>query len=313
MSSQQRLARAFLTTLDQPDDATLAQLVVDHGVLDTAEMVAAAGYRDRDWETDTLRLLDRARRHDVRFLVPADEEWPATVSRSSAGAGPLGLWVSGTGEPAALLRRSVVVLGSRTATPYAAALAFQLTGELSAAGWTVVTSGAVGVGSAALRGALVVDRPAVAVPLGGALRPAPVVNVGLLRRVRYSGLVLSQSAGRPAERRTDIARQIRLLAAAGAAVVLIEPNPGTVASAVAEHAQAAGRPVYVVPGPVSAPRPARVRPRSELVDRLAPAAPGLEPVPLASDFAHELIRAGAARLVRGAGDVLADLAAGGAR
>ena len=194
--------------------------------------------------------------------------------------------------------------------PYAAALAFQLASELSAAGWTVVTSGAVGVGSAALRGALVLDRPAVAVPVGGALRPAPLVHAGLLRRVRYSGLVLSQSAGRPADGRTDIARQIRLLATAGAAVVLIEPNPGTVASAVAEHARAAGRPVYVVPGPVTAPRPAWMRPRSELVDRLAP---DPEPVPPASDFAHELIRTGAARLVRGAGDVLSDLTAGGAR
>lgn len=195
MTSQQRLARAFLTSLDRPDDTTLAQLVVDHGVLATAEMVAAAGYRPLDWETQALRLLDRARRQHVRFVVPADEDWPAVVSRSSAASGPFGLWVRGDGEPAELLRRSVVVLGSRTATPYAAGLAFRLAGELSAAGWTVVTSGAVGVASAALRGALVGNRPAVAVPLGGALHPTPVVHTGCCAG---SGTRGSWSAIRPA-------------------------------------------------------------------------------------------------------------------
>ena len=73
--------------------------------------------------------------------------------------------------------------------------------------------------------------------------------------------------------------------------MLIEPEHATLASAVAEQATQLGRPVFAVPGPV-----------------LIPSAD--DPTP--SEFAHQLIRDDAARLVRGAGDILADLTDWGA-
>lgn len=288
MNSDERLARAYLTTVDSLDDNCLRQLAARHGVLGAAELVAHAGTRPVDWELTACRLLDRARRHDSRFLTPDDDEWPSTVGRDSAG---FGLWVTGRGQLGPLLRQAVVVLGSVRPTPYAARVAATLAQDLTAAGRTIVTSGAPGVPGAVLRGTLAADRPMVAVPAGGALTPRPVLHSRLFRRVTYRGLIVHRTADQPADRNARFARQSRLLAAAASAVVLIEPEHGTLASAVAEQATRIGRPVFAVPGPVL----------TRTADNPAPA-----------EYAHQLIRDHTARLVRGADDILTDLADPGA-
>ncbi|MEU7874262.1 DNA-processing protein DprA [Dactylosporangium sp. NPDC049140] len=53
-----------------------------------------------------------------------------------------------------MLGPAVAVVGSRAATSYGMHVAGQLGTDLADAGWTVVSTGALGVGTAALRGAL---------------------------------------------------------------------------------------------------------------------------------------------------------------
>lgn len=279
MSDQQRVARAFLTTVAKPGDAVLRQLIAKHGPAGTAELVATVGDSRRDWELAALQQLDAARRHGIRFLAPGDDEWPATLAHSG---GPVGLWVRGAASLGLLLRRAVVVLGATAATPYATDAARRIAAELAAAGWTVVTSGDFGVAGAVRRAALSVERPAVVLPLGGLTRPGPVGHARLFTRTAYRGVLVSESPQRPPSREADLVRQSRLLACLGAAVVLVEPHPGGSAGAVTRTARQLRRPLLAVPGPVTSDR---------------------------SAFAHQLLRDGAARLVRDAGDVLADLTA----
>lgn len=166
-----------------------------------------------------------------------------------------------------------------------------------------------------MTGAHRATRTPIVLPVGGAARPRPGL---LFRRRALRGLVVSESLETPADHRTDQLRQLRLLAAIGAAVVLIEPQPESLAGAVARQAKEFGRPVFAVPGIVT-------RYASELVTTLgedddtwlapvlggtgsADTAPGPS---MPSDFGHELVRAGVARLVRNAADVMADLTARG--
>lgn len=278
-SDEQRFARAFLTTVAKPGDAVLRQLISKHGPAGAAEMVATMGNTRRDWQLVASRQLDGARRHGIRFLAPGDDDWPSTLPQS---AGPVGLWVRGAAPLGPLLRRTVVVLGATAATPYATDTAHRIAAELAAAGWTVVTSGDFGVAGAVLRGALSVDRPAVVLPLGGLVRPCSLGHSRLFGRTAYRGALVSESLQRPPNLEPDLIRQSRLLACLGAAVVLVEPQPGGTAGAVIRLARQLGRPLLAVPGPVTSDQ---------------------------SAFAHQLLRDGAARLVRRGSDVLADLGA----
>jgi DNA processing protein len=191
----------------------------------------------------------------------------------------LGLWVRGSADLGSLLWRAVVVLGASTATPYGTETAFGLAAELAAACWTVVSSGEFGVPGAAQRGVLSVDRPGVVFPAGGLAGPRPLGHSRVFNRTARSGLVVSESLPTP-DRELDRQRRARLLVATGAALVLIEPQPGGLTGAAIRLARQHGCPLLVQPGPVTCDR---------------------------SAFAHRLLRDGTARLIRGAQDVLADL------
>lgn len=101
--------------------------------------------------------------------------------------------------------------------------------------------------------------------------------------------------------------------------MLVEPEAGTLVSAVAERAGRLGRPVFAVPGPVTTPGRdmARRRHHGEAIGAVrlfGEWAPIERDEPTPYEYAHQLVRDGAARLVRDAEDVLADpTSAGGAR
>jgi DNA processing protein len=219
-------------------------------------------------------------RTDSRFLGPQDREWPEVLRRpTERNAASLGLWVRGSGDLGGLLRRAVVVLGAAAATPYAVTITHRLAAELTEAGWTVVTSGAAGVASAVRHGAFSAEGPAVVLPLGGIAEPKPRCYARQYERVTWAGLLVSENCGPPGD--TDADREVRngMFAVLGAAVVLVEP--GGIASSVARQARHRGSPVFAVPGPATENS--------------------------GSACAHQLLRDGTARLVRGAHDVLTDL------
>lgn len=287
MNSQQRLARAYLTAVRRPEPVMIRRLVERHGLVRAAEMVASAGATYQDWELHAIRQLDYGRRHELRFVSPEDREWPAALKLSGARQlAPLGLWLRGKAEINTLFKRAVVVLGATVASPYGTSAAFGLSCELSAAGWTVLSTGSYGVAGAVHRGSLSVDRPTIAMPRGGLLRPRPLGHGRLFGRIANRGLMVSQYAKPPADGAVDLAGQSWLLSTAAAAVVLVEPEPTRLTNAVIRRAQALGKPLLAFPGTVTS---------------------------ASSEFAHQLVRDGAARLTRNGRDVLADLgaAAGG--
>ena len=146
---------------------------------------------------------------------------------------------------------SVSIVGARRASAYGLEIASELARLLAAAGLLVVSGMALGVDSAAHTGALDAGRPTLAVLAGGAERAYPASKRMLHERIAREGCVVSElPPGFRAFRWCFPARN-RIIAALGAATVVIEAAERSGSLITADFAAEAGRLVCAVPGPVN--------------------------------------------------------------
>lgn len=281
----ERLARVALSVLSEPGDPRLGRLVAALGPTVVHDRLLAdldleglrsqtaarlAGLKPRE-------ILDRAAALGIRFVMPGDPEWPfgaddlATVEPVNGLTGaPLGLWVKGPGDLRALCRRSVAVVGSRSATSYGGSVAGDLAAGVAGQGMTVVSGAAFGIDRAGHRGALAVRGPTVAVLACGVDRAYPAAHKQLLDLIGEVGSVVSELAPGCAPSRVRFLARNRLIAALSQGTVVVEAAVRSGALNTANWAGRLNRVVMGVPGPVTS----------------AP-----------SEGVHELIRTGAAQLV----------------
>ena len=249
---------------------------------------------------DGSPLGDRARRVDIdgveretalrgfRFVHPGLPEWPPTLDALGStgavggieGGRPLGLWVAGPMSLTEVGASGIAIVGARASTAYGDTVASELASELAEAGTVVVSGGAYGIDAAAHRGALASDGATLAVMACGLDQLYPRCNDALLRRIRTEQLMVSEyPPGTPPSRHRFLTRN-RLIAALSSATVIVEAAARSGAKNTVAWAQALGRPVLAVPGPVTS---------------------ALSVTP------HRLIREAQAALVTSAHDVLAEL------
>lgn len=219
-----------------------------------------------------------------RFLEAGYPEWPAgfdTFSYLFEDA-PQGLWVRGAGNLRTATDRSVAVVGSRSSTAYGSSMATAIAAGLAADGAAIVAGGAFGIDVAAHRAAMYRGVPTVAVLACGVDRVYPGAHQQLFERILETGgfLVSEQPLGTPPSKERFLRRN-RLVAAMTQATVIVEAGLRSGTMSTAAWAWRLGRPVFAVPGPVTS---------------------------VQSKGPHDLIRAGRARLVTHAYDVLGDLA-----
>jgi DNA processing protein len=287
----ERLARVALARTREPGDLWLAHGVAEIGAVDLYEHLRAPRRRSGTAEEVAARLaeveperdLDRARRLGLRFVVPGDEEWPAQVDDlafaepgTEGGGVPLGLWATG---PRRLdeLGRSVAIVGARSCTTYGGDVAAEIAAGCAAAGWTVVSGGAVGVDVAAHRGALAGGGPTAAVLACGADRAYPRAHGQLLGHLSAEHVVVSETVpgGAPFKHRFLTRNRVIVALARGTVVVEAAARSGALNSA--GWATRLHRPVLGVPGAVTS---------------------------ATSEGVHGLLRSGRATLVTSAEDVL---------
>jgi DNA processing protein len=268
-----RIARAALTWLAEPADPQLGALL---GVCGPASVVAAirAGVLPPQYQPASgadraamgrallrwrLRLpgLPAAeqiaatwRSGDLRLVCPGDPQWPDQLE-DLGPARPYALWIRGAGDLRSCTMRAVAVAGARAATGYGSHVAAQITAGLAAESWTTLAGEAYGIDAAAHRGALAESGRAVAVLAGGLDRPCPAGHASLLDQIARTGLVISEWPPGSRPTRLRFRTRGRVLAALGAATVIIEAGIRSGALSTARHAAGLGRPVLAVPGPVT--------------------------------------------------------------
>lgn len=198
------------------------------------------------WEAE----FEKAAKCGVSILTRCDPGYPAMLKRTPGG--PLVLYVSG--DPAALSRPSVAIVGTRRATPYGLAQAERFARGLAEEGWAVVSGLAVGIDAAAHKGALVAGGTTCGI-LGSALdRFYPEENRALAREiVKKGGAVASEFPfGRPPDVQTFPQRN-HVVAALSAGTLCIEAPVKSGTLITANIAADLGRTVMAVPGRVDSP------------------------------------------------------------
>lgn len=266
--SAERQARAGLTRIAEPGDPAVSAAIERYGAVAVwqalragtpvgrVSQLALPGLALRAAGYDPQDDLAAADRCGARLVCPGDEEWPAErLTWEPDGlldAPPLALWVRGPARLAAVVERSVAVVGARAATPYGVHVATELASGLSARGATVVSGGAYGIDAAAHRGALDGGpAPTVAVVGCGVDVTYPRGNDRLLARIAATGLIVSElPPGRRPTRRHFLVRN-RLIAGLSLGTVVVEAAARSGSLATAERAQLLERHVMAVPGPVT--------------------------------------------------------------
>jgi DNA processing protein len=288
----ERIARAALSRIAEPAETRMASVVAELGaeqvyqhLLDERDV--AGVYTDvatRLRGLDPQRDLAEAAARGIRFVTPADDEWPAglgDLDRVEAvqrrGGAPIGLWLRGPARLDQVCARSVAVVGSRSATSYGATVASSLAAELAVEGVAVVSGAAFGIDQAAHRGTLAVSGSTVAVLACGVDRAYPAAHQQLLDYVADVGLVVSELPPGCAPTKLRFLARNRLMAAMTQGTVVVEAAVRSGALNTANWAAKLGRVLMGVPGPVTS----------------AP-----------SEGVHELIRARDATLVTRGSDVL---------
>ena len=291
MSDADRLARVALAATVEPGRHQLLALVSDIGAENVyTGLLDQPDIGSRLAEADPDRVLTEAARAGLRFVVPADDEWPRQLddlgragTLQERGGTPLGLWVRGPLRLDAL-DGSVAVVGSRSATTYGADAAADIAAGLAGAGRAVVSGAAFGIDQAAHRGAVVGDGATVAVLACGADRVYPAAHRRLIEHVAAEGAVVSETVPGGAPMRIRFLSRNRIIAALTVGTVVVEAAVRSGALNTANWAGRLNRHLMGVPGPRTS---------------------------AASEGVHQLVRSGAASLVTGPEDVLEVVAAAG--
>jgi DNA processing protein len=275
---QDRVARAVLTYVAEPEDQVLAALLRTSepveivravargripaaaraslspgpvGQRELARMEHAFGaWRNRLSGTPSEMDLAGFHRDGIRLVCPGDAEWPTQLD-VLADARPYALWLRGEADLRYCCLRSVSVVGSRAATAYGSHVGTEMAAALAERGWTVVSGGAYGIDGCGHTGALAADGVTVAVLACGVDYAYPRGHQDLFAGIAAQGVLVSEwPPGRTPSRRRFLIRN-RVIGALSQGTVVVEAGLRSGALNTARHARDLGRPVMAVPGPVT--------------------------------------------------------------
>lgn len=252
--------RLVLESLDRRDAVTEPSLLgsalrnegVDPAEVDDRRIARALSrWAPRTTDTRILSSFRAATALGLRLVVPGDDGWPPAFDDLGDHA-PAALWLRGAAELPEVTS-AVAVVGCRASTAYGEQVAADLGSALADRGFCIVSGGAYGIDGMAHRAALAADAPTVAVMAGGVDRFYPTGHDALLRAVVERGLLVSESPCGSTPSKWRFLQRNRVIAALSAVSVVVEAGRRSGALNTAAHAQALGRPVGAVPGPVTSP------------------------------------------------------------
>ena len=245
----ERLARLRLIRSRRVGPATYLRLMGEHGraaaALDALPEVArAAGVVDYAPcpEPVAVAELRAARRAGARMICLGDADYPADLA-ATADAPPV-LWARG--KSALLSRPMLALVGTRNASALGTRMARQLTADLGAAGFIIVSGLARGIDALAHRAAL--DTGTVAVMAGGLDVVYPTENTDLAHDIAKQGLCLSEMPFGLHPQARHFPRRNRIVSGLSRAVIVVEAAARSGSLITARIALDQGREVLAVPG-----------------------------------------------------------------
>jgi DNA processing protein len=216
--------------------------------------------------------IENPRHHIVPF---PDPRYPHSLR--TLGRGPIALYVDGNAE--ILNDPQLSIVGSRNPTPAGRDIAFEFAESLAACGLCITSGLAVGIDSAAHRGALAAQGITLAVLGSGIDLVYPRSNQALGDEIRFKGALLSEFPLGTAPRRENFPQRNRIIAGLSLGTLVVEAARRSGSLITARLAGDHNRELFAVPGSIRNPL---------------------------SRGCHELIRQGA-KLTETAADILREL------
>ncbi|MDR1209296.1 MAG: DNA-processing protein DprA [Clostridiales bacterium] len=180
------------------------------------------------------------------YINRSDARYPAALSEI-AGA-PLGLYVMG--RLPADSDACIAVVGTRRASDYGLTAAFGISRDLALRGLAVVSGMALGIDSAAHRGALEGGGLTVAVLGSGIDVIYPPANADLFAEIAEKGAVVTEFAPGQRPIGENFPRRNRIISGLSLGVLVVEAGLRSGANITVERALSQGREVFAVPGSI---------------------------------------------------------------
>lgn len=220
--------------------------------LKAADYCATEGFERRWLEPLLDKSLEEAEEilrdcddKEIELLTYCDPLYPQALKNIADP--PALLYYLGT-MPDLNEEAAIAVVGSRRCTAYGLLQAKQFSKLIANCGAVVVSGGARGIDTMALRGALDSSMPVIAVLGCGVDVTYPKENYFLFRDIRHHGCLLSEYLpGTPPEAKNFPVRN-RIISGLSLGVLVVEAPEKSGALITAEAALNQGRDVYTIPG-----------------------------------------------------------------
>ena len=196
------------------------------------------------------QILNDCYRKDVRILTYQDAAYPERLRNMSDA--PLVLYYQGT-LPAFDAEPVIAVVGTRKASSYGLLQAKTLGYQLGKMGAVVISGGAYGIDTMALKGALTAGRPVAAVLGCGVDVVYPASNTALFQDIRTHGCLISEYPPGTEALGAHFPVRNRILSGLSLGVLVVEAPRKSGALITANHALEQGRDVFALPGNVGSP------------------------------------------------------------
>lgn len=226
---------------DRVFQASHEELLAVDGV--TGRLAAAIkGHPLTDAVKKELALIDRS---DYSIITMTDPDYPGLLIEIPDP--PPFLYVYGRlGD----CSRNIAVVGSRNATAYGRFTAERLCSEMAAAGMAIVSGMALGIDTAAHKGALAAGGKTIAVLGTGLERVYPAVNQDLFHRIAESGAVITEFPLKAGPDAHHFPVRNRIISGISLGTIVVEAARKSGSLITARLAAEQNREVFAVPGNV---------------------------------------------------------------
>jgi DNA processing protein len=148
---------------------------------------------------------------------------------------------------------AIGIVGSRKASDYGIKAAQRIASRLAELGVTIVSGMALGIDSAAHRGALVAKGRTIAVFACGLKHVYPMTNFRLSQEIQKSGALISEYPFDTEAFAAQFPARNRIISGMSLGVIVVEAGEKSGSLITADFALEQGREVFAVPGNISSP------------------------------------------------------------
>jgi DNA processing protein len=199
---------------------------------------------------DIQRDKSMLKKASAEVITPQSDLWPAKLNDLGI-LSPYCIYVRGNLHALQKAKKSIAIVGSRSATQYGIQTAYNTSSELAELGFCVISGGAYGIDAAAHRGAIQSDT--IAFMAGGVDSFYPAGNMNIYSAMlANSGLMASEMPPGSSPRRFRFLQRNRLIAALADATIVVEASYRSGALSTANHAIKLLRPLGAIPGNINA-------------------------------------------------------------